>query len=305
MRMDRRAALLGGAAALWAPGVARGQAADEPFEGGIGGTGIVGTLTALGSVRVNGLRVAFAPGLRVATAFGAVAPSALGAGMTLSVLATGRGAGLRTRAIGIDWPLVGTLRAAGGALTVNGARVVPEPGMIGRAAPGARVAVSGLWSGGAVIASRMEPAPASADLVSGTVSGGRVGGVAVRGGRLPEGRFATVLGRGRADGIDAAEVRTGRAVFADGLRRLAVEGYLSRIDAAPGFRLDGLGHRFAPDVALAPLVGRRAVYVGAYDGRFRARAGHVLPEGVASRRAALSGGLGAAFGGPVVRTLPG
>ncbi|MBM2575077.1 hypothetical protein JQC91_02055 [Jannaschia sp. Os4] len=301
MTIDRRSllALLG--ASIAAP--ARGQDREDPFEGGIGGTGIVGTLTALGSIRVNGLRLGFAQGLRVRTAYGDVAPSALAQGMSLSARAVRAADGTyATRDVSIDWQLVGTVRELrGGRFTVNGSPVRAERGALGRPVEGERAAVSGVWEGGTLVASRVEPAPHPLDLVAGTAGDGRIGGAPIDA-RVDPGSYVTALGRGEDGGLRVERADVGRAAFAAGIGALAVEGYLDRIAAAPGFRLSGLGHRFAPDLSLAPLAGRRAVYAGPYDGRFSARAGYVLPEGLGARRLALAGGIGPGFGGRVVRT---
>ena len=55
-----------GATALGAcaPAIQTAALSDDPFEGGIGGTGIVGVMVAAGSVLINGLRVE--PGERTA-----------------------------------------------------------------------------------------------------------------------------------------------------------------------------------------------------------------------------------------------
>ncbi|MEM7488864.1 MAG: hypothetical protein AAF390_07030, partial [Pseudomonadota bacterium] len=60
----------------------------DPFEGGIGGTGIVGVLTDFGSLIVNGLRVEVTSGTTVATPFGRVGEGALAPGQALTIVAS-------------------------------------------------------------------------------------------------------------------------------------------------------------------------------------------------------------------------
>ena len=299
----RRAALLGLGGAVALPGLARGQTTDDPFEGGIGGTGIVGVLTGLGSLRINGLRVEIDGRTRVTTPYGRVRVAALTPGLSLSIHADARPGALRARDVAIDWALVGEMRRAGdGTWRVNGARVQPERGAVGRPVEGARMAVSGLWTAGGVVASRFDPAPGDLDLIAGTAGraagGPTVGGVPITGAAPEPGRYAVVLGQGHGDGLAADRVQIGRASFARPLRQLAVEGYLEPVAARPGVRIAGLGHRFAADLDLAPFRGERAIYAGPYDGRFRPRAGWILPEGVGARRLRLAGGLGPAAGRP-------
>ena len=58
------------------PAVTRDDRRD-PFEGGIGGTGIVGLLTGYGSLRINGLRVELTSATRLQTPFGRTSAAAV------------------------------------------------------------------------------------------------------------------------------------------------------------------------------------------------------------------------------------
>jgi hypothetical protein len=272
----------------------------DPFEGGIGGTGIVGILTEFGSLRVNGLRVELTGRTRVLTPFGRTSESALAQGQPLTIVATRTRDRLVARHVQITYPLVGTVADGAGGLSVNGVPVRREPGALGRAEPGARVAVSGVWTRGGVVASRFDPADDLPDLLAGVVeraaAGLRIGGVPVQleGGPIfpRAGTYLTVVGRYEGGAMDGREASGGRFVTGTaGLRQLSVEGYLEPVAAEPGFRVAGLGHSFARDLALAPLAGRRVAYFGPYDGRFGARAGYVLPESFAARRALLGEGF--------------
>ena len=285
----RRLVLLGGAAAVAgcvprAPGVpvTRG----DEFEGGIGGTGIVGIVTALdaASVQVGGLTLALRD---------APAPAR---GDFVSVVARGSGDGLAVQTLRVDPPLVGTARVADGRMQVNGVAVRKEPG-VAPPRDGERVAVGGVWNGGAVVASRIVPATDGPDVVAGTVDrrgGVRIGGVPVRAAGLPStGRYARVVGRydgtalaGRIAQVDRFD---GRAVA-----RLAVEGYLEPSPRAPGLRIAGLGHSFDRGVVPDEVGARRALYLGPYDGRFDARVAVPLPDNADARAAVLQDGAQAA-----------
>jgi hypothetical protein len=301
---DRRAFLLGGlAAAGCAPTPGPRLAADPlpPAEGGIGGTGIVGVVTGRGSVRLNGLRVGL-EGARVESAFGPLDASALRPGHSLTIEAVGPAGALRAARVRLTQPLVGPVEAVDRAtrrLVVAGATVALEPGLTPLWSIGERVAVSGLWRGTTVVASRIDPAPAAGpDAVSGAlrrldggwaVNGARIAPPA--GARLAEGAFATALGRVRDGALEVASLTEGR--FAGGgapLARLSVEGYLERAPRAPGFALSGLGHSFDAAARLGALEGRRAVFAGGYDGDFVVAEAIPLPEGAAARARALAPG---------------
>lgn len=306
-------AATGALAGCAAPGiVSRGEA--DPFEGGIGGTGIVGLMTDFGSLVVNGLTVELTGRTLIRTAFGRVDEQAIAIGVPLTVFARRSRGRLVASWIMITYPLVGTARLdRDGNYRVNGVRVVPEPGHLGRVRYGGRVAVSGVWARDRVVASRIDPAPDGADLIGGIVMHGGAGPMTLGGVPLsiPAGSFPPRSGSyqnaiGRYDGEVFRLIRTAGGRFshgATGLRQLSVEGYLEPVPADPGYRVAGLGHSFAEGLRLDRLSGRRAVYFGPYDGAFRARAAYVVPERFAARRAVLAEGYGKGFDGEVVRTL--
>ncbi len=301
-------ALLAGCAA---PALVTRDGNRDPFEGGIGGTGIVGTLTDFGSLMVNGLRVEMSDSTRVVTGLGPVSESALAPGQSLTIAATRTRDRLVARHVRIDWPLIGVLEASGNRLSVNGVTVTPEPGATRTAGVGQRVAVSGLWTTNGVIASRIDPAPFETDLVAGDVTRDgpalRVGGVPIFAGAgqsFPSsGSYLVATGRFGSSGLVTERAATGRFVTGAGsFTQLAVEGYLEPTASAPGYRIAGLGHSFARDLRLAPLAAERAIFVGPYDGLFGARAGYTLPENVGQRRRLLSEGYDGPLGARSVAT---
>ncbi len=283
---------------------------NDPFEGGIGGTGIVGIMTGYGSLLVNGLRVELTNQTRVASPYGQTDLNALKPGMSLTIFASRNRDGLFARDVTIDYALVGLARVgAGRALSVNGVRVLPEPGALGSYSADHRVAVSGVWSPRGLIASRIDPAPNGQDLIAGTVSrrsatGLSISGASVRilGAKSDNGGYAVALGQSRDGQFEADDLQTGRFNTATGLRQLAVEGYLETATSDPGFRIAGLGHSFGRNLRLQQLASRRAIYFGRYTGLFQASTGYVIPENFAQRRQLLARGYDEGFGGSIVST---
>lgn len=313
--MQRRyfLSLLGaGFAAGCAPSGIVSRDTNDPFEGGIGGTGIVGLMTDEGSVLINGLRVELTGRTRLRSAVGAVSEGALRPGAALTIVADYTRDRLVAKQIDVAYPLIGTVRRHNGQFSINGSPVLPEAGALGRLTNGARVAVSGVWSRNALIATRIEPAHGASDVVAGTVGRSRDGAIVIgrtkikldRAQAAPiSGLYATAIGRFEAGVLDVTELRMGRFdPRAGGFRQLSVEGFLEPVTTAPGFRIAGLGHSFDEAVQLAPLAARRAIYFGRYDGQFRAGRGYVLPQNFAQRRALLRPGLGEGYAGQIVST---
>ena len=279
-----------------APAVQTGALGDDPFEGGIGGTGIVGTMVAAGSVLINGLRVEVPDATRIVDNGGIGGTGALIPGRAMTIVASARRDRLESRRIDVTDPLVGVLRGTRGALTLNGTSVTVEPGAVGGTLVGRRVAASGIWQAdGSLRASILRPVADQPDSVSGTVigapaTGWRIGQTPVQppaNGRLIAGQYATLKGAYNGTRLTAETVELGRFRPGTSLNQLSVEGYLEPIASAPGYRIAGLGHSFARQLDLAPLARMRAVFFGRYNGLFVARRALVLPNGVSGRRALL------------------
>lgn len=283
---------------------------EDPFEGGIGGTGIVGVMTDSGSVIVNGLRIELGRRTRFFLSGQRATDSVLLPGTAMTLVAQPRRGRLEATRIDVDDPLVGMLVHHGGRLSVNGAELRVEPGALGSARSGRRVAVSGVWRDGRLHTSLIRDASFATDSVAGVAVRGQgrllqIGGVAVqlrRGMRRPStGEFAVVSGAYANGVLNAERIRIGRFSRASGpFRYLSAEGYLERIRSAPGFQITGLGHSFDQDLVLDPFSGTRALYFGAYDGRFVARRGVLLPESFATRRSLLRPDPGAEFADALV-----
>lgn len=273
----------------------------DPFEGGIGGTGIVGTLNGFGSLLINGLRVDLGRSTRVNTAFGRASTEMLAAGQVLTVAATRRSDAITAQNVTIDYALVGRLHQIGSAAAVNGVPLLGWQDVIVHEGPGRRVAVSGVWTPDGVRPSRIDPAPHDLDLIAGTMDRRTIGGVPLTAhSRFPtDGSYAVAIGRAEDQTFSVEQFGSGRFAQTDGLSQLSVEGYLEPAATAPGFRVAGLGHSFAPDTALSAIGARRAIYIGPYNGLFSARRGYVVPDLFEARRNQLRTGLGPGFGGPI------
>lgn len=294
--LSRRAALAGGAASLLAacadPQRIATATQEEP-RGGIGGTGIVGVLTDFGSLIVNGRRILTDGATEVLTPLGQAAVADIAIGQALSIEAATVNGALIARRILIADPLIGRVEALRpGGLSVLGVDVAFDQSL--RLTVGERVAVSGLWRGDQVVASRIAPALPGPDAILGAVGAtGRIGPVPLipaPGVPAPEaGVFAIARGTGRADGFAAEAIAAGRFTGAAGpLTDLSVEGYLDPADKAPFFTLSGLGHSFDAAAELSAFAETRAVYEGPYTGDFAVETGLILPEDAFDRRRLLA-----------------
>ncbi len=297
-RPNRRTFMSSGLCATLLPGAGWAQSTKRDVEGGLGGTGIVGVLVGFGSLILAGQSVQTDEQTRVETRFGSLSVDQLRAGDSLTVEAERLASGtVVARRVELTYPLVGVMTALDPSertLTVNGVAVFVETRITGFGI-GDRVAVSGLWRGDTVVASRISKAPGPLDLVAGTVGRGAVSGVQLSSGATTlgqSGRFATVLGRfDPAKGkMDVQKIVFDRFTGAAGpLKSLSIEGWLEPTRAAPGFRIAGLGHSFARNLNLAPFQDQRVLFSGPYTGRFAANSALVLPDNPDARRRLLVG----------------
>ncbi|MEM6623634.1 MAG: DUF5666 domain-containing protein [Pseudomonadota bacterium] len=274
-----------------------GEGKRDP-QGGIGGTGIVGTLTDFGSVIVNGLRVELDGGTQLTGAFGSVSETALALGQSLTIEAATDQDRLVARRIHLTHPVIGRVTGGGrsdGVAFVEGVRVRPEPGMLGSLNAGKRVAVSGVWQGGEVVASRVDQLDdLGASALAGVVgrapdgSGPTVGPVAIAMDSSllpPVGSFVTLVWRGGGIGAYPSRIVPNRFVGAAGpLTALSVEGFLDPVPQAPSFTVAGLGHSFDDGAVLGAFRDLRALFSGPYDGTFNVAEGLPLPDDFDARR---------------------
>ena len=156
---------------------ARAVASADGGDRGIGGTGIVGVVTGFASVCVNGVEVAYDSATPVAIDGTAAAPAALRVGQVVVLDASGAQDRLFARSIAVRHQVIGpiqTIADHGTVLTVAGQQVLLDGAVPGAAhlAAGQWIAVSGLVGiGGAIHATRIDPAPDGMVLVRGTLRG--------------------------------------------------------------------------------------------------------------------------------------
>ena len=306
-RLTRRHMMgLMGATALagCAPAIPRAQLGDDPFEGGIGGTGIVGLMTGTGSVLVNGLRVELPNRTRILANGRRVNSSVLVPGTALSLVASARLGRFEAEQIDVDAPLIGTLTRRGSGHAINGTALRLDTGVSASGLIGQRVVAHGLWQpDGSLRTSLLQRTADTADSVAGVAvgspeTGWQIGQTPVQPQRrqiLVAGQFAVASGQFSAGTLTTDTVILGRFRAGKSLRQLSIEGYLEPISAAPGFRISGLGHSFHRRLMLDPFARLRGVYFGAYDGRFRAQRVVALPESQGARQALLRPNTGENF----------
>ncbi|MFZ4533601.1 MAG: DUF5666 domain-containing protein, partial [Alsobacter sp.] len=226
---------------------------------GIGGTGYFGTITAFGSIVVNGDHVGL-PATTIVVVDGVRrTTAALRVGQVVRVAALG-GTGQR-RAVRVDVTreVVGpveSVAADGQSLVVLGQTVVPPPGLrLPR--PGTRIAVDGLRRpDGTVEASLISPA-AGPDQIAGTVVYGAdglpmIGAAKLGGAGLRSGLNGRVVARGKAvpGGLRVERIQSASQIGR--VRQASVEAFVLRRSD----RLDlggGLAPRLAPAAASMPL----------------------------------------------------
>ncbi|MEO1249809.1 MAG: DUF5666 domain-containing protein, partial [Pseudomonadota bacterium] len=269
---------------------------DQPI-GGIGGTGIVGTLADFGSLIVNGIRIETDAQTLITDAFGTIGESDLAVGDSLTMEASPGANGLVARRVHVTHPIIGPVEQIGsGRVRIAGVEVEVEPGAEVSVTVGRRVAVSGIWAGDRVIASRIAERPEPAvSVLAGAVkslpAGGdlAIGGVPLRfkpGVELPAvDGFVTVRGFVGPGGFEVVSFEEGRFTGAAGpIVRLSVDGYLDPTDQAPFHEISGLGHSFDSDAKLDPFAQSRWLFDGPYEETFRVATGTALPENLTERR---------------------
>lgn len=299
--ITRRGFLAGTSSAALAATTPLYAAEQEEPKGGIGGTGIVGTLTDFGSLMVNGQRILLTPETTFAGPLGPLAEADLAIGQALTIEADA--ASLTAARVFVADPVIGRVKTVDNAnrtFVVDGQVITLDPSLSEPPQQGDRVAVSGLWRDDQIVATRHAPAPDGPSALSGvylTEAGAlpRIGKE-----RLffdsdltppPDGAFVVVRGSHQAGAFFVEELEIGRFFGAAGpLRTLSVEGYLRPTENAPFYEIAGLGHSFDKEAQLAPLEGARAIFEGAYTGAFEVAEATVLSPDFNQRRAQLHRG---------------
>ncbi|MEL6962597.1 MAG: DUF5666 domain-containing protein [Pseudomonadota bacterium] len=314
VRADRSSEGGGGIGGTGAPSRATTIADVGDKEGGIGGTGIFGTVTAFGSIIVNGQTVDFSEDV-----VGSQAPIAgrdlpLSVGSTVIVEARAIEDGWTADQVKLFLPLIGpvsaikpesgTLSVMGTAISLDDEAVIVDrrnyaDGKVidlGAIALGDRLAVSGIWRGGDVVASRVdrlddEGRHALRGLLLETDDGAMVGGTRITRdccGNLDTPAYVELSGRFGDDRFEIDDLKSGTTLlFSQAIKRLIVEAFIARDPDGEGFHLSGFGIPADQSTTVATPPGVRALFVGVLDDAFRIEESAPLPETAAAREEAL------------------
>jgi hypothetical protein len=279
-----------------AVGVAMAEDKEER-EGGIVGTGIVGTNTELGSVYVNGQHVRFDENQVVASPLGNRPASSLVPGETVIVEAAREGDAWHASSIRAYLPIVGPISSvAPRHLEVMGALVeIPDDAISissfagTELAEGDWIAASGLWKGDTVTASRIErivrlPLASVVGTYRSDGAAKRVGPVRMRGADIQHARLLDVLtvqGTPTPDGLDVESVAIG--LFTGPVGEVLFEGYLSQPDIEGAYTVQGSGllaYVPSPTMTINPS---RGLFCGEPQGVTRIERILDLPEALSPR----------------------
>ena len=295
----------GGIGGTGAPSRERSFAKSDEKEGGIGGTGIFGTVTAFGSIIVNGQVIDInddAPSSEKRLV-GRDLPMSVGS--TVIVEATSDGTLWTADRVSLFLPIVGPMTAIdpdAGIVVVMGTPVVlgddaalvdrrgyADGKVIGLSAlsPGDRLAVSGIWNGGEVIASRIdrledEGPHGLRGLLLKTGETAFVGGTPLDDAccdRLKAPAFFSAVGEFIDGRFNIGRAEVGSAfLFRESVDQLIVEGYLARDPDGVGFHLSGFGLPADQSSPVKARPGVRSLFVGRYDDAFRIQQSIALPD---------------------------
>lgn len=221
-------------------------AADDEREGGLSGTGIVGEITALGSIVVNGQRIALDEDLTVASALGTNSANLLAPGDIVAVAVALGETGWTATAITQKHALIGPVSdSKEGSFTVLGVPVAWS----GSTTPGTWVAVSGFWTPDGINATRVQDVE-QRDTVSlhgsyrapSDASDAMVGTVELNIAPLhhaDEGDVIRVTGVLEGDNIVVTDIHNG--LFEHPVALVLAEGYLTSVAPSGHYTVAGSG----------------------------------------------------------------
>lgn len=226
----------------------------EDREGGIIGTGIVGIITELGSIIVNGQRVTFPQDAVANSDIGGRMATSLTPGETVVVVARKMPADWQAESIHLHYPIIGPVALKDGALTVLGVDLdlsdaVDETHLMSpRLKNGDWIAVSGLWKGETLMVSKLTAVdPQKSGTLSGSYMPGSVDTFMIGGARISgldlthvkPGDSVTVTGRPEPEGLKAQTVRIG--LFSGPMETIIAQGYMSQPTASGLYTILGSG----------------------------------------------------------------
>lgn len=274
-------------------------------EGGIVGTGIVGAVTDLGSIYVNGQHIVFPDGLKLASSIGERTADSLVPGETVAAEAVFSDGKWTANSINHYLPITGPVGAAdSGKLTIMGSDIAVSGdtdfigfGSAGKPGTGDWIAVNGLWNGDTVIATRIvKIEPQSEARIVGTYRAGKdgtpgkVGGTGVPGIKLRHvrpGDVLTVKGPPEATSLQPQTVTIG--LFAGPVGDILMEGYLSQPDLQGIYTIYGSGVMAYAGSEPMAVPSERGLYCASSADRKPIVQITSLPEGSLDRRELLSG----------------
>ncbi len=254
-------------APLPGPGPVSRRAHDS--EGGIGGTGIYGPVSLSPDLTVAGLALRLSPALRPAPVIdpgavvSAVAELAEGEAEVVAIAPV----------VALQGPVTttgGELRVLGAPVALSAATVSALGAPVASLSPGDRVAVSGLWDGGLLHATRVAAAPDGLSAVTGQAFGTAPGQAAIGGVPLTEpagepARFVAAAGRWTGEALEVTRLRRRPSgPFPGPVRAARVEAFAA-VDDTVGLHLSGLALPVSPSGAEGLAPGRRVVVTGRLD----------------------------------------
>lgn len=220
---------------------------DKDREGGLTGTGIVGEVTALGSIIVNDQRITFAPNMTVANRVAPKTAGALVPGDVVAVAVVPGNEGWTAEAISQLHPLIGPVSSvADNRFTVLGVDVLWR-GAVPKT--GDWVAISGFWARGDVIATGVETLAAQAVFsIQGSYRPSEDGKASMVGSvklnieplrNANEGDAITVSGVLNGDRFSVTDVHLG--LFEKPVGLVLAEGYLTDVAPSGHYTVAGSG----------------------------------------------------------------
>ncbi|KZL25851.1 hypothetical protein [Pseudovibrio sp. Ad37] len=228
--------------------------AEEEREGGILGTGIVGTITRLGSIIVNDQRITFPPDLPVKNELGPLTALQLMPGDTVAVVAALTGLNWEAKSIRRIVPIIGPVSEVksgetGRILEIMGTFIHVPEAIATKVKQGDWVAISGLWQAEDVLATRVEVVPPrqSAVIIGSNLSVGasnvpQIGNTLIAGiipQHVQSGDVIRVTGVPEAGSIRAMSLEAG--IFDGKVGLVQAEGYLSPPNSTGLYTLLGSG----------------------------------------------------------------
>lgn len=132
---------------------------DQPREGGLTGTGIVGIVQDLGSININGHWIRFDDDMMVTGPLGAISAADLRKGHSVAAMVTPAGSDWSATELVQTYPIIGPVQTLSqNEMTIMGTTVdLSSLALSPDVVVGDWVAVSGLWRGEVVLASQVEP----------------------------------------------------------------------------------------------------------------------------------------------------